>query len=139
MSLPDPIPDDPRKWEGWRTYTSKNYYERLGFLYEENPTDAQIEEACRKLLVWWQKQLPLKNQPSNPLAQLLRDGLDDAPQFLVEARAFLIDPAKREAFDAELREKYKQSAADEFRKYVNFAITSGQLAAKDEAALLRVG
>ena len=139
MSLPDPIPDDPRKWEGWRTYTSKNYYERLGFLYEENPTDGQIEEACRKLLVWWQKKLPLKSQPSNPLAQLLRDGLDEAPQFLVEARAFLLDPLKRSAFNDELRDKHKQGAADEFRKYVNFAITSGQLAAKDEAALLRVG
>ena len=35
---------------------------------------------------WWQKKLPLKNQPSNPVAQLLRAGLDESSKFLTEAR-----------------------------------------------------
>ena len=95
MSLPNPLPDNPHRWEGWRTYNSANYYERLGLSFDSNASTEQIEENCRMLLVWWQKKLPLKNQPSNPLSQLLRVGMDEAPTFLVEARTALLDPALR--------------------------------------------
>ncbi len=139
MSLPDPIPDDPRKWDGWRTYNSSNYYERLGLSYEENPSDTQIEENCRQLLVWWQKKLPLKNQPSNPLAQLLRDGLDEAPQSLVAARTILLNPDKRLKFDETLAAEHRETNLTELRKYVNFAVSSGVLRELDEQNLRRLG
>jgi hypothetical protein len=79
---PGAFPDNPLKWDGWRAYSSANYYERLCLTYESNPGAEQIEENCRQLLVWWQKKLPLKNQPSNPVAQMLRAGLDEAPKYL---------------------------------------------------------
>ncbi|HWB59291.1 MAG TPA: hypothetical protein VG733_07355, partial [Chthoniobacteraceae bacterium] len=90
MSLPSPIPDNPIRWDGWKFYNSENFYERLCLSFDSNPSDHQIEDHCRQLLVWWQKKLPLKNQPSNPMAQLLRAGLDEAPQCLVEARTELL-------------------------------------------------
>ncbi len=93
--LPSPLPDDPRKWDGWNRYNSPDLYERLGLAYAARPTNEQIEENTRLLLVWWQKKLPLKNQPSNPLAQLLRGGMDVAPRYLAEARAALLDPERR--------------------------------------------
>ena len=76
--FPLPLPDDPSKWDGWTKYKSANLYERLCLDPGQNPSDELIEEHCRELLRWWQKKLPLKNQPSNPLAQLLRPGLDES-------------------------------------------------------------
>ena len=69
MALPSPLPDSPTKWDGWKNYNSPNPYERLCLEFEANPSDFQIEENCRQLLVWWQKKLPLKNQPSNPITR----------------------------------------------------------------------
>ena len=92
MPLPSPLPDSPTRWEGWRNYNSDNPYERLCLAFEANPSDEQIEENCRQLLVWWQKKLPLKNQPSNPATQMLRQGIDDAPKYLAEARTILLQP-----------------------------------------------
>ena len=66
MALPNPIPDNPTRWDGWKDYNSENFYERLCLDFDSNPNAEQIEENCRQLLVWWQKKLPLKNQPSNP-------------------------------------------------------------------------
>ena len=102
ISFPIPLPDDPRKWEGWNNYKSPNFYERLCIDSNANATSEQIEENCRQLLVWWQKKLPLKNQPSNPLAQLLRGGMDEAPVHLVEARTELLNPEARARIDAAL-------------------------------------
>ena len=78
VTFPVPLPDDPRKWDGWSKYKSPNLYERLCLDPRANPSAEIIEEHCRELLRWWQKKLPLKNQPSNPLAQLLRPGLDES-------------------------------------------------------------
>ena len=91
MALPSPIPDNPTKWDGWKLYNSENPYERLCLSFNDNPSPQQVEENCRQLLVWWQKKLPLKNQPSNPLAQMLRAGLDEAPRYLAEARMQLLN------------------------------------------------
>ncbi len=99
MALPNPIPDNPTRWEGWRDYHSEDLYKRLCLSYESNPSPDQIEENCRQLLIWWQKKLPLKNQPSNPLSQMLRAGLDEAPANLAEARTKLLDPEARSQFD----------------------------------------
>jgi hypothetical protein len=85
MPLPSPLPDNPNRWEGWRNYNSQDPYERLCLSFDDSPSGEQIEDHCRQLLVWWQKKLPLKNQPSNPLSQLLRSGLDEAPKYLAEA------------------------------------------------------
>lgn len=139
MALPDPLPDNPSRWQGWRDYDSENPYERLCLDAEEHPTPEQIEEHCRKLLVWWQKKLPLKNQPSNPLAQMLRGGIDEAPILLAEARATLLDPEKRKAVDAELAQKFRGKALEEFTKLLEFAIASGELSEEDETNLFRVG
>ncbi len=139
MALPAPLPDSPTKWEGWRNYNSPNPYDRLCLSFEANPSDFQIEENCRQLLVWWQKKLPLKNQPSNPLTQLLRAGLDEAPRFLAEARIELLDPAARSRVDSHLRAEMKEKAAAEFIKFFSFAVSDGVLTKEDEANLYKLG
>jgi formylglycine-generating enzyme len=138
MSLPSPIPDNPLRWDGWRSYTSQNLYERLCLDFQSNPGADQIEENCRMLLVWWQKKLPLKNQPSNPMAQLLRSGMDDAPHSLAEARASLLDSAKRAEHDAWILSGLKEGAYAELGKFLNFALAHGSLSSHDEKNLMRV-
>ncbi len=139
MALPSPIPDNPHKWDGWRGYNSDNPYERLCLDFDSNPSAEQIEDHCRQIAVWWQKKLPLKNQPSNPLTQLLRSALDEAPKHLAEARTRLLDPIERQQIDDALRAKLKQAAFSEFDKFLSFAIASGVLSEEDEANLLRIG
>ena len=137
--LPSPLPDDPRKWDGWNHYSSTDFYERLGLAYEAKPTNEQIEENTRLLLVWWQKKLPLKNQPSNPLAQLLRGGIDSAPRYLAEARATLLDPAQRAKIDTTLFDRRRVQALEEFQKFVDFALTDKVLTPDGEANLRKLG
>ena len=139
MPLPSPLPDSPSRWDGWRKYNSENPYERLCLDYEANPSGEQIEENCRQLLVWWQKKLPLKNQPSNPVTHLLREGIDEAPKYLAEARAILLDPEARRAADERLRSRLKESAAAEFHKFLAFSLADGLLKREDENNLYHVG
>ena len=139
MSLPSPIPDNPLKWDGWRFYNSDNFYLRLCLEFDSNPSDHQIEEHCRQLLVWWQKKLPLKNQPSNPISQILRAGLDEAPQYLVEARTELLNRESRARLDETLRTEMKQGAIAEFGKFLNFSLSDGFLTKPDEASLYQLG
>jgi len=139
MSLPSPLPDSPSRWEGWRNYNSENPYERLCLNFEANPSNEQIEENCRQLLVWWQKKLPLKNQPSNPAAQLLRNGIDDAPKYLAEARNILLNEEARRAADALIRTRLRESAAAEFHKFLSFALSDGVLKPEDESNLYQLG
>src|SRR5438045_2978219 len=91
---PPNFPDDPRKWDGWSKYVSDNPYERLCLDPAENPPNEQIQQHCTALLQWWQNKLPLKNQPSNPIAQLLGRGLTEASDRLVQARMELLDPQR---------------------------------------------
>jgi formylglycine-generating enzyme required for sulfatase activity len=139
VALPIPIPDNPLRWDAWKNYNSDDYYSRLCLSYEANPSADQIEENCRQLLVWWQKKLPLKNQPSNPLAQLLRAGLDEAPAFLAEARTKLLDPVARKAFDEELQRKIVEDGLAEFKKLLAFAVGDKKLREEDEARLFERG
>src|SRR5579864_6778418 len=127
MPLPSPLPDSPNRWEGWRNYNSDNPYERLCLDFEANPSDEQIEENCRQLLVWWQKKLPLKNQPSNPLTQMLRAGLDEAARYLAEARTELLDPVARARVDERLRAEVRERSVNEFLKFFSFAVKEGIL------------
>ena len=136
--LPSPLPDDPRKWDGWNRYSSENFYERLCLTFESNPTNEQIEDHSRQLQVWWQKKLPLKNQPSNPLAQLLRGGMDIAPRYLAEARAELLNPERRAAIDAALRERKRAGALAEFQKFLDFALSDKILTLEEESNLLKL-
>ncbi len=137
--LPSPLPDDPRKWEGWSRFNSPDVYERLGLAFDASPTNEQIEENTRQLLVWWQKKLPLKNQPSNPLAQLLRVGIDNAPKYLAEARAELLNPERRKQIDLVLRDRARVNALGEFKKFLDFALTDRVLTADAEANLEKLG
>lgn len=139
MALPNPLPDNPQKWEGWRAYISPNYYERLGLSFDSNASADQIEENCRILLVWWQKKLPLKNQPSNPLSQILRAGLDEAPTYLVEARAALLDPESRRVHDDKLRNEAIEHAIEEFTKLITFSLSDHKLMPEDEQRLITAG
>ena len=139
ITFPLPLPDDPRKWEGWNNYKSPNFYERLCLDPRANPSNELIEEHCRELMRWWQKKLPLKNQPSNPIAQLLRSGLDESSRFLTEARVELLDPERRRALDNELSAKFQEEVIAEFRKYFNFATASGVLSAAEEKNLICFG
>ena len=127
------------RWDGWRNYNSTNLYERLCLDFTSNASDEVIEDNCRQLLVWWQKKLPLKNQPSNPMAQLLRQGLDEAPAFLAEARTILLDPGQRRTIDAELHAKVVASAMEEFKKLLAFALTGSTLSEESEENLYSAG
>jgi formylglycine-generating enzyme required for sulfatase activity len=133
------LPDDPRKWDGWSRYNSPDPYERLGLDPQSNPSNELIEERFRSLLMWWQKKLPLKNQPSNPLAQLLRSGLDESSRFLTEARGELLDPERRQRVDQELAAKAEEQAVAEFNKYVAFALNDKTLSPQEEETLLEFG
>lgn len=139
MALPNPLPDNPMRWDGWRNYNSTNVYERLCLDYSSNASNDMIEENCRQLLVWWQKKLPLKNQPSNPMAQMLRQGLDDAPAYLAEARSILLDPAQRKVVDAELHSQIVAQAIEEFKKLLSFSLGGRTLSEDSEKKLFVAG
>ena len=139
IDFPLPLPDDPHKWDGWSKYKSPNLYERLCLDPRQQPNDEVIEEHCRELLRWWQKKLPLKNQPSNPLAQLLRSGLEESSRYLTQARVELLNPARRRQMDDELAAQAHEQAVTEFHKYVTFAIADGSLTPEEERNLLRFG
>ena len=139
MLFPVPLPDNPQKWEGWNKYKSPNFYERLCLDPRDNPDNEVIEEHCRELLRWWQKKLPLKNQPHNPVAHILRSGLDESARFLMQARVELLDPTKRQRMDEELAAREHELAVVEFQKYLTFAIADGFLTAEEEKSLLRFG
>jgi formylglycine-generating enzyme required for sulfatase activity len=139
VALPNPIPDNPLRWEGWRSYNSEDLYARLCLSYESNPSPDQIEEHCRQLLVWWQKKLPLKNQPSNPLSQMLRAGMDEAPAYLAEARTKLLDAEARAIFDRQLHLQIVQEALGEFKKLLVFALGENRLREEDENRLYERG
>ncbi len=139
MSLPNPLPDNPLKWLGWKNYNSLNLYARLCLDFSANATADMIEEHCRRLLVWWQKKLPLKNQPSNPMSQLLRGGLDEAPHFLAEARTKLLDPAERSKIDAEIHVELIGNALEEFKKLLGFTLADRRLTKESEGKLRTAG
>ncbi len=139
ISFPLPLPDDPRKWEGWSNYKSPNFYERLCLDPRANPSNELVEEHSRELLRWWQKKLPLKNQPSNPLAQMLWSGLEESSHYITEARVELLDPERRRAVDETLTAQQHAEAVAEFHKYLDFAISSGVLTNEEEKNLLRFG
>ncbi|HXX41235.1 MAG TPA: formylglycine-generating enzyme family protein [Chthoniobacterales bacterium] len=139
ITFPVPLPDDPRKWGGWNNYSSPNFYDRLCLDPYSNPSNELIEEHCRELLRWWQKKLPLKNQPSNPLAQMLRAGLDESSRFLTEARVELLDPERRRALDEQLAVEKHDASVEEFKKYFRFATASGVLSADEEENLRHFG
>jgi formylglycine-generating enzyme required for sulfatase activity len=138
-SFPVPLPDDPYKWDGWSKYKSPNFYERLCLDPRANPSNELIEQHCRELMRWWQKKLPLKNQPSNPLAQILRPGLDESSRYLTEARVELLDPARRQQVDSELAAQANEQAIIEFHKYLTFALADGVLTVEEEKSLHRFG
>jgi formylglycine-generating enzyme required for sulfatase activity len=139
ITFPFPLPDDPKKWNGWSNYSSPNFYERLCLDPASDPSDDLIEERCRELLRWWQKKLPLKNQPSNPIAQLLRAGLDESSRYLTEARVDLLDPEKRSAIDSELAAARRGGVVEEFKKYLAFSVEDGVLSEQAERNLLYFG
>jgi formylglycine-generating enzyme required for sulfatase activity len=133
------FPDDPLKWDGWSKYKADNPYERLCFAPNAKPNEEQIQEHCTALMQWWQKKLRLKNQPSNPLAQLLGRGLDEAATYLVEARMQLLDPARRAQVDEELATQVQEYALAELAKYVAVSIAGKILTPEAEANLTEFG
>ncbi|HVF72817.1 MAG TPA: formylglycine-generating enzyme family protein [Chthoniobacterales bacterium] len=138
-AAPPTFPDDPRKWDGWRNYDSDNPYVRLCLDPSTQPGDEEVQTHCTALLQWWQNKLPLKNQPANPMAQLLGRGIDDAPIALVQARMDLLDPERRRQWDATLAEQAEQDALDEFIKFIGFSIKGGVLPAEAEVYLVEFG
>ena len=139
-TAPPPLfPDDPRKWDGWSRYQAENPYTRLCLDPASPPDDEQIQLHCTELLRWWQKKLPLKIQPTNPLTQLLGRGIDEASRHLIEARMQLLDPERRREIDQELADRARQKALDEFTKYVVFALSGGVLTSEAEANLIEFG
>ena len=139
MALPNPLPDNPARWDGWKNYNSPNFYERLCLDFDSNANAEQIEDNCRQLLVWWQKKLPLKNQPSNPVAQILRGGLDEAPLRLAEARTELLNSEARARIDASLRNAMVGAAVVEFKKLLEFVLAEKKLSEDGERRLYDAG
>jgi formylglycine-generating enzyme required for sulfatase activity len=140
VATPPPVfPDDPRKWDGWSKYRADNPYERLCLDRHANPTDEEIQQRSAALLQWWQNKLPLKNQPSNPMAQLLGHGLVEAADFLIQARMDLLDPERRERVDQRLADEAGQETLNEFIKFIGFSINNGVLPAEAEANLIEFG
>lgn len=139
MALPYPLPDDPRKWDGWKLYNSKNMYERLGLSYDENPSAQMIEESCRQLLLWWQKKLPLKSQPNNPLAQLLGKAIDEASRYITQAKVTLLDKDQRDLHDQKLQQSTQSNAVEEFQKFISFALSDKKLTPAAENGLIGMG
>lgn len=133
------FPDDPLKWDGWSNYKADNPYERLCLDPRAKPGDEEIQRHCTALMQWWQKKLRLKNQPSNPLAQLLGRGLDEASSYLVQARMQLLDPEQRLQIDDELAAQADQEALAEFSKYVAVSIAGKVLTPEAEANLSEFG
>jgi formylglycine-generating enzyme required for sulfatase activity len=127
------------KWDGWTKYRADNFYERLCLDPKSNPGDEEIQQHCAALLNWWQKKLRLKNQPSNPLTQLLGRGIDEAADYLIQARVQLLDPARRSQIDEELAAKAEQEARAEFSMYVAVSIAGKVLTAEAEANLSEFG
>ncbi|HSP45822.1 MAG TPA: SUMF1/EgtB/PvdO family nonheme iron enzyme [Chthoniobacterales bacterium] len=133
------FPDDPMKWDGWSKYRSDNPYERLCLDPEAQPGDEEILQNCAALLQWWQRKLRLKNQPSNPIAQLLGRGIDEASRYLIQARMELLDPVRRIEIDEELAAGAHQRALAEFAKYVGIFIAGRILTAETEQNLVEFG
>ncbi|MEY2518597.1 MAG: hypothetical protein QOF24_356 [Verrucomicrobiota bacterium] len=133
------FPDDPLKWDGWSKYKAENPYERLCLDPRAKPGDEEIQRHCTALMQWWQKKLRLKNQPSNPMAQLLGRGLDEASSYLVQARMQLLDPEQRVQIDEELAAQAQQEALAEFSKYVAVSIAGKVLTPEAEANLSEFG
>ena len=42
MSLPNPLPDNPLRWDGWKLYNSANFYERLGLSLDSNASNVKL-------------------------------------------------------------------------------------------------
>ncbi len=139
MALPNPLPDNPMKWDGWKNYNSPNLYLRLCLDFSSNANTEIIEDNCRQLLIWWQKKLPLKNQPSNPIAQILRQGLDEAPHFLAEARTKLLNPEERREIDKVLHVEVVAKAMEEFKKLFAFILADKTIDEETEAKLFIAG
>ncbi len=139
ISSPPHFADDPRKWEGWQKWDATNPYERLCLDPRANPTAEEIQQRCTLLLQWWQKKLPLKTQPSNPLAQLLGRGLDEANRYLVDARTQLLDPVRRAEIDRSLVDQAELETVAEFSKYISFSIKDRVLTREAEANLSEYG
>ena len=133
------FPDDPMKWDGWSNYRAENPYERLCLDASTKPDNDQIEEHCSVLLRWWQKKLPLKSQPSNPMAQMLGRGIDEAPKYLVQARVQLLDPVRRRQVDHELTAQAEQETLAEFSNFVAFSVAGKLLTADAETILVEFG
>ncbi len=133
------FPDDPRKWDGWSNYQAENPYQRLCLDQAANPSDEEIQQHCAALLRWWQKKLPLKHQTSNPLAQLLGRGFDEAPRELVQARTRLLDPVQRRQVDEDLAAVAREQVLADFARYVGFCIGGGVLTQESEATLTDYG
>jgi len=138
VTFPLPLPDDPRKWDGWNKYKSPNFYERFVSIRAR----IQVTRSSRNIAASscaGAKETPLKNQPSNPLAQLLRSGLDESSRYLTEARVELLDPERRLALDNELAAQAQAAAVTEFRKFLTFALADGTLSPETEKNLLQFG
>ena len=133
------FPDDPLKWDGWSKYKAENLYERLCLDARAKPDDEEIHQHCTALVQWWQKKVPLKNQPSNPMAQLLGRGIDEASRYLVEGRMQLLDPDRRRQLDEQLAAQAQEEALAEFSKYVAFSLARKVLTVEAETNLSEFG
>jgi len=99
----------------------------------------QILQHYNALLHWWQKKLPLRNQPSNPVAQLLGRGILEASRYLAHAQLLLLDPMRRRQVDEQMAAAAQEEALGEFAKYVEFSLQAGVLTPAAEANLTEFG
>lgn len=73
------------------------------------------------------------------MAQMLRQGLDEAPQLLVDARTKLLDPVEREKIDAALHQQMIVGLMEEFKKLLSFSISNQLLTEEGDERLYIAG
>ena len=69
------------------------------------------------------------------LFRSLRPGLDESSRYLTEARVELLDPARRQQVDSELKAQANEQAVIEFHKNLTFALADGVLTPEEEAGI----
>ncbi len=71
MALPSPLPDDPRKWDGWKSFASEDFYARLCLSFDERPSANELHAVA------FRRELD-PSHSRHPIVQ--HDATDDLPK-----------------------------------------------------------
>lgn len=107
---------------------SKNLYERIGLNYEDNPSHHNIKTAFQKRYDWWREVNKRYNaNPANTKTKDTGPVSKEAMEKLHNAYTILSDPAKKAAYERQLKDDEGKQAHMEFLRMVNIVISEGVL------------